>query len=118
MDVQLLGEQQKADHKVMIRWNKASRRKPFWYDVSPQSRAVKTVRSQWLLFMKGALYNTLENHIEDPITHPFFFPTLSDRLPLRLINVTRLQVIVVYEEQKRSSVSLLLTRTYIKPLIS
>ena len=54
-----LREQQEADanFKVIIGWKKASERKPLWEDVSPHSRAVKTLWSQWdrLLFMNGVL---------------------------------------------------------------
>ena len=44
-----LREQQELDFdlKIIIGWKKASERKPLWEDVSPQSRAVKTLWSQW-----------------------------------------------------------------------
>ena len=73
-----LREQQEADAdlKVVIGWKKASERKPLWEDVSPQSRAVKTLWSQWdrLLFRNGVLCRKWENDIGDQITNQVVLP--------------------------------------------
>lgn len=75
-----LREQQEADTdlKVIIGWKKASERKPLWEDVSPQSRAVKTLWSQWdrLLFRNSVLCRKWENDRGDQIINQVVLPNV------------------------------------------
>ena len=74
----ILREQQEADVvlKVIIGWKKASEGKPLLEDVLPQSRAVKTLWSQWdrLLFRNGVLCRKWENDVGDQITNQVVLP--------------------------------------------
>ena len=64
-----LREQREADPdlKVIIGWKEANERRPLWEEVSPQSRAVKSLWSQWdrLLFRNRVLCRKWENDIGD-----------------------------------------------------
>ena len=65
-----------SDLKIVIGWKKASERKPLWEDVSPQSRAVKTLWSQQdrLLFRNGVLCRKWKNDIGDQSIEQILFP--------------------------------------------
>ena len=73
-----LREQQVADSdlKVIIGWKKAGERKPSWEDVSPQSRAVKALWTQWdrLVFRNGVLCRKWESDMGDQTTDQIVLP--------------------------------------------
>lgn len=65
-----------SDLKVIIGWKKAGERKPSWEEVSPQSRAVKALWSQWdrLVFRNGVLCRKWESDMGDQTTDQIVLP--------------------------------------------
>ena len=87
-----------------------------WKDVSPRSRAVKTLWSQWdrLLFRNGVLCRKWENDVGDQITNQIVLPDTLRQTALEAHHShTTASHRGVRKTIKRSSVSLLLARTYV-----
>ena len=95
-----LREQQDADFdpKVIIGWKEAGKEKPLWEEVSPQSCAVKTLRSQWdrLLFRNRLLCRKWESDGGDQIIEQVILPESLRQAALEAHHSHTTAIIVVY----------------------